>query len=53
MKEQIQELEQKINELITYCKNDGFYDQRKVAIAKTEFETALLWLKDSDNRKSE
>lgn len=51
MKEQIQELKQKINEIINFCKNDGFYDQRKIAVANTHFETALLWLKDADNRK--
>lgn len=50
-KEQIQELEQKISEIITYCKKDGFYDQRKVAMANSQFEIALLLLKDADNRK--
>lgn len=52
MKEQIQELEQKISEIIAYCKSDGYYDQRKIAVANTQFETALLWLKDADNRKN-
>lgn len=51
MKEQIQELEQKISEIIAYCKNDGYYDQRKVAMANSQFEIALLLLKDADNRK--
>lgn len=51
MIDQIQELEHKISEIIAYCKNDGFYDQRKINIANTHFETALLWLKDADNRK--
>ncbi|STY93203.1 hypothetical protein [Moraxella bovis] len=51
MKEQIQELEQKISEIIAYCKKDGFYDQRKVAMANSQFEIALLLLKDADNRK--
>ncbi|WP_156471032.1 hypothetical protein [Moraxella lacunata] len=51
MQDQIRELEQKISELIAYCKNDGFYDPRKIAVSNTHFETALLWLKDADNRK--
>lgn len=50
MNEQIQELEQKISEIIAYCKKDGYYDQRKIAIASTNFEQAILWLKDADNR---